>query len=82
MANISWHPIESSENIVYQIAFYAETDLAPTRFVQTTHSYATLENLQQDMGYFFTVRSGNGTTFGKRISMKRFFVTPGNVLSS
>jgi len=76
MAELSWQPIKKPENIVYELTFHQEGNPGLVHSTQTPHTSLVLKDLQQDMGYFFTLRSGNGTVFGKRASRKTFFATP------
>ena len=79
MAELSWQPIKRPENIVYEAAFHQEGNPGLIHSTQTTNTSLVLKDLEQDMGYYFTLRSGNGTVFGRRVSRKTFFATPGNI---
>ena len=81
MAKISWQPISRSENIIYKFEFHSELNAVKVHSIQTANAYLKLNNLEQEMGYFFTIRSGNGTIFGNHFSTKEFFATPGNLIS-
>lgn len=78
MAEISWYPIVRSEKIIYKIEVHSELNETQIYSMKTKDPHLTLKNLQQEMGYFFKLRSGNGTYFGAEVSSNGFFVTPGD----
>ena len=78
-AILKWHPIKRTEDIVYRIAYHSESNIKQIFHTDTSATHFKLKGFEQLMGYFVTVRSGNGKLFGTE-SNKIFFITPGMFL--
>ena len=76
-AIIKWHPIKRTEDIVYRVAYHRESNIKQIIHKETFTTHLKLKGLKQLMGYFVTVRSGNGELFGAESSKKTFFITLG-----
>ena len=76
-AVLKWRPIKRTEDIVYRVAYYRESNMKQIINKETFTAHLKLEGLEQLRGYFVTVQSGNGELFGAESTKKTFFITLG-----
>ncbi len=76
-ATITWQRVSRPDSLFYRISYHSEENTKPVVVsVGSSRTQLQLKGLQQGMGYFVTLKTGNGTVFSTA-EVKDFFLTPG-----